>query len=73
LYPEVVVAPSLMTGATDARHFTRISEQLYRFAPVEMRPDDYARIHGRDERIGADNFRRMVRFYHQLLKNSIAQ
>jgi carboxypeptidase PM20D1 len=72
LYPEVVVAPSLMTGASDARHFAHICNQIYRFSPIEMRPEDYPRIHGRDERIGVDNYKRMIQFYYALLKNSVA-
>lgn len=70
LYPDVVVAPSIMTGASDARHFTKVCDQIYRFAPIEMTPEDYPRIHGRDERIGVENYKRMVQFYYQLLRNS---
>jgi carboxypeptidase PM20D1 len=69
LFPEVVVAPGLMIGATDSRHFTGLSDHVYRFSPVRAKPADLARFHGLDERISTANLAELVRFYHQLLRN----
>lgn len=57
------VAPWLVVGATDARHFTRVAPDVYRFIPVPMRDGDPERAHGRDERVGADALAPAVRFY----------
>lgn len=70
LFPGTVVAPGLMVGGTDARHFEGISDNVYRFSPVRARSEDLARFHGTNERISISNFSELIRFYHQLLMNS---
>jgi carboxypeptidase PM20D1 len=67
--PRVIVAPSLVLGATDARHYQGIADDVYRFAPYVLGPDDTPRIHGTDERIGVEVYRDCVRFYQRLLIN----
>ena len=67
---DAVVAPGLMIGATDARHFTGISDQVLRFQPVLLAPDDLPRFHGVDERISIENLERAVRIYARLLENA---
>ena len=69
VFPEAVVAPSLVTGATDARHFAACSPAVYRFLPVRLGPDDLPRIHGAAERLALDGYLDMVRFYAQLIRN----
>jgi carboxypeptidase PM20D1 len=64
------VAPSQVTGATDARHYAGLSDNIYRFAPFVVRPEDLKRIHGTDERISVEHYAQCVRFYHQLIINS---
>lgn len=71
-YPEVVVAPALVVGGTDSRHFTAIAEQIYRFTPVRAEPDDLARYHGTNERIAIANYTEMIRFYARLIANASA-
>lgn len=70
LFPDAVVAPSLVIGATDSRHYQALSDHIYRFLPVQLLRADLSRIHGIDERIGEDNYRRAIRFYRQLVVNS---
>lgn len=72
LFPDTLVAPGLMIGATDSRHFTAISDHIYRFSPVRAGPKDLSRFHGTDERIATANLAELVRFYHQLLTNASA-
>jgi acetylornithine deacetylase/succinyl-diaminopimelate desuccinylase-like protein len=45
------VAPGLMVAATDSRHFTALSDHIFRFSPVRAKPEDLARFHGTNERI----------------------
>ncbi len=66
--PDVVVAPVLVLGATDARHYTGLTPHVYRFTPVRTAPDDLPRYHGTNERIGIDAYADMVRFYVALLQ-----
>lgn len=69
LFPDTVVAPGLMIGGTDSRHFANVSNHIYRFSPVRAKPEDLSRFHGTNERIATANLAELVRFYHQLLRN----
>ena len=70
LFPDVIVAPGLMIGATDSRHYVPISDHIYRFSPVRAKPEDLKRFHGTNERISTSNLAELVGFYVQLLKNA---
>jgi len=72
LHPDVVVAPGLMLGATDSRHFEGVADNIYKFSPVRAGPDDLKRFHGTNERISSANYAEMIQFYHQLLRNAQA-
>lgn len=69
IFPEAIVAPSLVTGATDARHYAACSPTIYRFLPMRLGPDDLPRIHGAGERLALEGYLDMVRFYAQLIRN----
>lgn len=66
----VVVAPYLVPGATDSRHYASATDHVYRFLPYTLTPEDRGRIHGTDERISIDDYETMIRFYVQLLRNA---
>ena len=68
--PEAVVAPYVVIGATDARHYASIADDVYRFAALELGLDDRSRIHGPNERITVGAYARMITFYYQLLRNA---
>lgn len=68
-FPEALIAPTLVVGATDSRYFTDVSDDVYRMLPATLKPDDIPRIHGIDERIGKENYKQVIRFYHQLMLN----
>jgi carboxypeptidase PM20D1 len=62
-YPGAVVAPGLVLGATDSRHFDPIARAVYRFSPLRVGPEDLARIHGVDERLSLRGLEEMIRFF----------
>lgn len=66
-WPEAVVSPSLVVAATDARHYTGLTEHVYRFAPLRLDDTDRKRLHGTDERVAVEDVGRAVRFYQALL------
>ena len=70
VFPDVVVAPALVIAFTDSRHYQALSDQIYRFMPVQLKQEDLTRIHGIDERISTESYKQMIRFYHQLILNS---
>jgi carboxypeptidase PM20D1 len=68
--PETVVAPSLLVAATDSRHYANLTNDVFRFLPITIRPEDARRYHGIDERISIRDYERCVRFYAQLIQNA---
>jgi carboxypeptidase PM20D1 len=61
------VAPMLVLGATDSRHYGEVAENTYRFAAVMAGSGELTRIHGTGERMSVENMGRMARFYAQLM------
>lgn len=70
VFPHVIVAPGLTTGATDSRHYAAITDNTFRFIPMRLTPDDLGRIHGPNERISVDNYLEVIRFFIQQMRNS---
>jgi carboxypeptidase PM20D1 len=70
VYPEAVVAPNMMLGASDSKYFSLITANIYKFAPIIITSEDMSRIHGLNERTSVENFKRGIGFYYQLIKNS---
>lgn len=70
-FPTAVVAPALVVGATDSRHYGRLTESIYRFLPNRFNNDDITRLHGLNERISIENYRQGIRFYYQLISSSL--
>lgn len=68
--PDVLVAPNLVLGATDARYFRPLSESVYRFGPMRVKSEDLKRTHGTNERIAVADYLDSVRFYIRLLQNA---
>lgn len=69
-FPDAVLAPFLVLGGTDARHFENISDSVYRFSPMKVSEEDQARAHGTDERIGTENLDEIIDFYRLLIKSA---
>lgn len=63
----VLVAPYLVQGGTDAKHFVDLSDSVYRFVMIRANPGTMRRIHGVNEQIAVDDYLRAVRFYHALM------
>ncbi len=51
VYPDAVVLPGLIAGATDSRHFAGIADEIIRFIPERVHVSQADGAHGRDERI----------------------
>jgi carboxypeptidase PM20D1 len=62
-YPEALVAPYLVLGGTDARHYAPVTENAFRFTPILMDNEDIKSVHGVNERLSIENCSRMVGFY----------
>jgi carboxypeptidase PM20D1 len=73
LYPDAVVVPSLLVGGSDSRHFTPLTDSVYRFAGVQADTGELRRAHGTDERISLANLEQLTRFFIHLIRNSSEQ
>jgi carboxypeptidase PM20D1 len=65
--PGTVVAPGILIAASDSIHYSEISDHIFKFSPVRAKPEDLARFHGTNERLGVSNYADLIRFYHRLL------
>jgi carboxypeptidase PM20D1 len=70
VFPETVIAPYLVSGATDSRHYTGLTRNVYRFVPLRVTDEDLKRVHGVNERISLDDYGKFVIFYVQMIRNS---
>ena len=67
-FPDVIVAPFLLTAGTDARRFTDVADNILRFAPIDLNKAQFATIHNPDEHIGVTNIGECVLFYKDFVK-----
>jgi carboxypeptidase PM20D1 len=68
--PDAIVAPYLVVVVTDARYFSGMSANVFRFLPLRLTPADLARMHGVDERIATANYEGAIRTYRQLIRDA---
>lgn len=73
IYPTALVAPYLVVGGTDSRHFSAVSNNIYRFSPIKLNKGNIKSFHGLNERMAVSDFETSIRFYHQLIKNSTSR
>ncbi|TXN31453.1 M20/M25/M40 family metallo-hydrolase [Lacisediminihabitans profunda] len=66
-FPGTIVTPYVMMAASDSRHFTRISDCVYRFSPFEMSTAERGTLHARNERLRVSTLLRGVDFYTRLI------
>ena len=67
-FPDVAVAPFLLTAGTDARRLTDVAENILRFAPIDLSRAQFSTIHGANENISIENVGECVVFYKDFIK-----
>ena len=67
-FPDVIVAPFLLTAGTDARRLTDVADNILRFAPIDLNKAQFATIHNPNEHIGIVNIGECVLFYKDFIK-----
>lgn len=70
IFPDVIVAPSLVIAGTDSKHYEPVCSNIFRFMPVQLKKEDLDGIHGINEKVSVDNYENAIRFYRQLILNS---
>lgn len=69
-YDNTIVAPYMLSGMSDGRHFADIADNVYRVTPLHFAADDMRRIHGVNERVRIADLSLAAAFYMRLLKAS---
>ncbi|MDL2323588.1 M20/M25/M40 family metallo-hydrolase [Ruminococcaceae bacterium OttesenSCG-928-A16] len=70
-FPDVGVAPYIMLGGTDARHFAHVCPCTVRFAPLKMNKQQLGSMHGLDENVDIDALAGGVGFYLTVLRDYV--
>ena len=67
-YDNVVVAPFITFGGTDARHYNEISDCVIRFSPIKLTSEERKGMHGVNEQISVEAVKKALIFYENLLE-----
>lgn len=68
VFPGVIPSPYIMTGASDSRYFSRVSDCCLRFAPFLIDDQQLDSIHGIDENINVDTLAGAVDFFKSIIR-----
>ena len=71
LLGDIPVAPFLLTGGTDSRHFLGIADHAVRFSPIYVGPEEGRGVHGVNEYLTVDSLKNAACFYESLLRDCI--
>ena len=68
IYPGIGVCPYVMTGGTDAKYYSEVSENCIRFAPLYIDDQQYGSIHTVNENIYQGALPMGVDFYKAIIR-----
>jgi carboxypeptidase PM20D1 len=68
---DCAIIPYLMIARSDSRFYSDISDGIYRFSPMLMSKAERHSIHGINERISIENFKKMIEFYITLITKGV--
>jgi carboxypeptidase PM20D1 len=66
----VLVAPYLVMGGTDAKHFYGLSDNVYRFMMVRLNKESLKRFHGVNEQLAVNDYLQAVSYFYSLLADA---
>ncbi len=66
---DIVIAPNLLVGGTDSKHFTALAENVYRLNGVKVDQKSFSGFHGINEHLSIDEYKRSINFYYQLIQH----
>ena len=67
-FPDVGIAPYIIMGGTDCRHFHALTDTALRFCPVRMTQEQSASCHAVDENVTLKALAEGVRFFKHFLR-----
>ena len=69
VYGDIIVAPGLMVGGSDSKHYAKAAKNSYRFNPFPLSAKELSGLHGIDERIKKDDFLNGIRSYIKIIQS----
>ncbi len=66
--PDTVATPYMMTGGTDSRRFEIVCDNVLRFTPTRLTPEQLAAMHAANENIGVQALAEGVKVYKYYLE-----
>lgn len=69
-FSDAAVAPWIVMGATDSRHYIPIAGDVFRFSPFRMTPADLGRMHGTGERLRLSDADGALAFYRTVVQKA---
>lgn len=67
MIPEAICTPYLVMGGTDAKYYTSVCDNVYRFCPYLLSNDEKNTVHNTNEAISVENFGRMIFFFKRFI------
>ena len=68
VYPDALVIPSLLSGATDTRHYIDLVDNIYRFHGILMASSQVKSVHGTNEYIDVEGFEASIEIAKQMMR-----
>ena len=68
----ILVAPYMVRGGTDAKYFYSVSPNVYRFMMIRVDPETLKYVHGIDEHVAVKDYLDAIRFYYHLVRQSMS-
>ncbi len=69
VYGDIIVAPGLMVGGSDSKHYAKAAKNSFRFNPFPLSANELSGLHGIDERIKKDDFLNGIRSYIKIIQS----
>jgi carboxypeptidase PM20D1 len=69
VFTETITSPYLTVGSTDSRYYQKIAHQIYRFSPIEINSEVLTTVHGVNERISVEGYRKLIEYFYFLIES----
>ncbi|NQZ80222.1 MAG: M20/M25/M40 family metallo-hydrolase [Colwellia sp.] len=63
----MIITPYLVMGGTDAKHYSELSDSIYRFAFNRFKPETLGQMHGINEQIKIDDYLDTIKFFREII------